>query len=79
MGVRYSTLKAYDVKLESSSTVSADVVEYSLTSNILTGEIDPDSLWFEKYQSSKEESYVFNLCHYDGKEIFVAVKNLVSK
>lgn len=75
-GVFYSTLNIYDVKTEKRVTVAADVVEGTLTSNVLTGEIDTKSMWFEKYQTSRGETYIFNLCHYDGKKIFVAVKDL---
>lgn len=74
--VSYGTLKVYNVKSEESKTISNDVIVYSLTSNLISGEIDPKSFWIEKYQNSTSESYNFNVCYYDGKTVSNIVKNL---
>lgn len=74
--VSYGTLKVYNVKSEESKTVSNDVIVYSLTSNLISGEIDPKSFWIEKYQNSTSESYNFNICYYDGRTVSNIVKNL---
>lgn len=74
--VSYGKLKAYSVKEQDSRTVASDVVVGSLTSNLMSGDIDPRSAWFEKYVSGEEETYTCDICYYNGKKCYRAVKDL---
>ena len=74
--VSYGTLKVYDTKEKLSKTVSGDVITWSVTSNLESGDIDAGSMWFAKYQSGSAESYTFDVCYYDSEKISRVIKGL---
>lgn len=64
-GYTAGTLCVADKK--GSTQISTNVIIGTLTSNLVTGEIDDDSIWFETYVSDTAESYLYNAVFCDGK------------
>lgn len=76
----YGELYVYNAKKDEAQKISSDVGIYSLTSNLNTGYIDPDSFFFDKYKGNHEASKdnkneVIDVCYYGGKEIEVLLKD----
>ena len=74
--VKYGTLNVYNVADGESEKISKNVIVYSVTSNKLSGELDPDSIWFRKYSALTKGSYTFGVVYYDGKETETVVKEI---
>ena len=72
----YGTFNVYNVKKEKITTIAGDVIVGSSTSRLLSGEMDPKYIWYERYQNSTDTSYEYNVCFYNGKESISVVKNL---
>ena len=77
----YGTLKVYDAEKAETTKIATDVCDYSLDSGLVTGYIDPDSFFFEKYNGTykKENDYfgrVINVCYYNGKKVETVLNSL---
>jgi hypothetical protein len=75
-GATYGTFKVYNVKREKITTISGDVVLGSPTSYLESGEINPEYIWYKRYQNRTDTSYEYNVCFYNGKDSVSVVKNL---
>ena len=76
----YGELYVYDARKGEAEKISSDVGIYSLTSNLMTDYIDPDSFFFDKYKENYEvtkdnKNAVIDVCYYNGKEVKVALKD----
>ena len=77
----YGTLNVYHAKKGETEKIATDVCSGSLDSGLLSGYIDPDSFFFEKYNGSyeNEDGYnrrVINVCYYNGKKHTTLLKDL---
>jgi hypothetical protein len=72
--VRYGTLYVYNAKDGESEKIYKDVIVYSVTSNKVSGEIDPKSIWFRKYTGIAGDGYKFDIVYYNGKETETVVE-----
>ena len=75
-GATYGTFKVYNVKREKITTIAGDVVLGSPTSYLESGEINPEYIWYKRYQNRTDTSYEYNVCFYNGKDNVSVVKNL---
>ncbi len=73
---RYGTFMVYNSGKNESEKISDDVLAYSYTSGIITGEIDPHSFFFEVYQGKGSDSFYFDICYYNGKKTETVFREL---
>ena len=74
-GLSKGLLSSYGKK--GTSVISRDVIVGSLTSNRLSGEIDPKSAWFEMFTGNIGDSYTYNAMFYNGKTPTSIVRSIM--
>lgn len=67
----YGTLYMYNAKDAESVRVDNGVITGSLTSNLWTGDIDPESFHYNKYSNKSEKGYQYYVYYYDGEPVKV--------
>ncbi len=77
--VTYGTLKSYSSTKEKIAKIADDVIVYSVTSNFMTGELDPSSMWFKVYENAKKDTYQYTVSYYNGKEAIAKIVEMEAK
>ena len=77
----YGSLTVYHAKKAETIKIANDICSYSLDSGLLTGYIDPDSFFFEKYdgvyqKENNSHGRVIKVCYYNGKKVSTVIASL---
>ncbi len=67
----YGTLYMYNAKDAEAVRIDNGVITETLTSNLWTGDIDPESFHYNKYSNKSEKGYQYYVYYYDGEPVKV--------
>lgn len=74
--ISHGTLKVYNAKKEESVKIMNDVVLHTVGSEYYSTDINPKSLWFERYQGSEKNGYICDIVYFDGDKTEIAISRM---